>query len=411
MATIKPFLDNRDPRRSGYYPVVIKVSHRGKSKHLPTGYSIQEKHWDAKKVSGKHPDAGIINARIAELTSEAETYIADCILHGKQIRIEVLGTGKTSNSFTGYLQVRVAHYKAKKSFIQARKVERYITELKECFGADVYFEDINKDALRKYEEHLINNGNVGYTRLRKFGRLRQLFNNAIEEGKASAPNPFQNYHIASAPPKKEKLTEKEVEELEKLVIPAGPINDARNLFLFSYYCKGARFENCVMMLKAHIKNDRISWRINKGKRLISVKIHSKLQAILDQYKDHQGAFIFPYADKLRDHRRYGPAIKNYINKGGEVLEGKETSHIKMIDVLNVTIGRCLDEIARQLEWKDSLNFHKARHSFAFHLKKRTDSISVIQDSLGHKDQRTTEIYLQSLDDEQLDVEMRKLYGD
>lgn len=411
MATIKPFLDNRQARKSAYYPVVVKVSHQGKNKHLPTGYSIEEKFWDGKKVSGKHPDAGIINAKITQLSSEVEKYIADCVLHNKPIRVEVIGTGKISASFTQYLKSRVDHYKARKSFVQARKLERYVTELIESFGREVYFEDLTKETLRKYESYLIGNNNVGNTRQRKFSRLRQLFDNAMEEGKASGPNPFSRYHIASTPPKKEKLTENEIEALEKLELPPGPINDARNLFLFSYYCKGARFENCVLMLKSHIKDGRIAWRINKGKRSLSVKIHNKLQEVLNQYREHDGFFIFPFADKFIDHPKYGAAVKTYVKNKGEILEGKDVHHIKLIDVLNVTIGRHLDEVARLLEWTDPLNFHKARHSFAFHMKKRTDSISVIQDSLGHKDQRTTEIYLKSLDDEQLDGEMQKLYGD
>lgn len=411
MATVTPLLDTRVPRKKGVYPVVVKVSHKGKLKHLPTGFSIEVKYWTGSRVSAKHADADIINAKLSEVIGGAEKYIADCKLHNKPVHLEALGGRRHGASFTGYLSARIDHYKQKKQHVQARKVERYKTELIECFGREVFFEDLTKDALRKLEAYMITNKNIGNTRLRKFARLRQFYDNAAEEGKVQAPNPFNTYHIAGSPPKKEKLTETEVEAIEKIAIPDGPINDARNLFLFSYYCKGARFENCVMMLKSHVQTGRIGWRINKGKRFLSVKIHGKLQAILDRYKDHQGEFIFPFVDKIRNHTTYGPAIIAYVKNGGEILEGKDPAYIKMIDVLNVTVGRYLDEVARLVELNKPLNFHIARHSFAFHLKKKTDSISVIQDSLGHKDQRTTEIYLQTLDDERLDSEMDKLYGE
>lgn len=59
--------------------------------------------------------------------------------------------------------------------------------------------------------------------------------------------------------------------------------------------------------------------------------------------------------------------------------------------------------------KMRLRFHMARHTFAFHLKKKTDNIHIIKDSLGHSRSYTTELYLQALDDERLDEEMDKLY--
>jgi hypothetical protein len=39
------------------------------------------------------------------------------------------------------------------------------------------------------------------------------------------------------------------------------------------------------------------------------------------------------------------------------------------------------------------------------------NLHVIKDALGHSESRTTEIYLKALDDERLDKEMDKLYGE
>lgn len=82
----------------------------------------------------------------------------------------------------------------------------------------------------------------------------------------------------------------------------------------------------------------------------------------------------------------------------------------MIDSLNVIVNRNLKVVAELVGISKALTFHIARHTFAFHLKKKTDSIHVIKDSLGHSRSSTTEQYLQALDDEYLDIEMDKLYG-
>jgi len=74
------------------------------------------------------------------------------------------------------------------------------------------------------------------------------------------------------------------------------------------------------------------------------------------------------------------------------------------------VNRDLKTIAALCNIKKNLTFHMARHTFADHLKQTSTSIHVIQDSLGHSDARTTQMYLTSLGDERLDKEMDKLYG-
>jgi site-specific recombinase XerC len=45
------------------------------------------------------------------------------------------------------------------------------------------------------------------------------------------------------------------------------------------------------------------------------------------------------------------------------------------------------------------------------MKKKSDNIHVIKEALGHSKSSTTEQYLQSLDDEFIDKEIDKLYGE
>jgi len=56
----------------------------------------------------------------------------------------------------------------------------------------------------------------------------------------------------------------------------------------------------------------------------------------------------------------------------------------------------------------AITFHVARHSFASVLKKSGVNIALISEALGHSDLATTQIYLDSFDNEQVDEAMKNL---
>lgn len=385
MATITPLLDTRYKTKEGY-PIRIRIIHGNKQRNISIGYRIAQTQFKDGAVV-KHPDKDIINGVLSDKVNEAKRYFADCALQGVEPRLELIGTGYSSHSFIEYLHHRASQYKAKHQIIMDRKLRRFAKELKECFNRDVHFDDINADSLRTFEAWLIDQGNCSNTRHKKYKFLREYYAHAIEEGKAHAPNPFKGYKIPKEPVKKEKLTKEELSRIENIDLAPGPVNDARNLFLYSYYAKGSRFANCITLRPQQINNGRVYIQMNKGKKFISVKIHSRLRAILDKYKGE--TLVFPFLT--------------------DIPEGPE-EFLKAIDSQNTIVNRNLKTLGALCEIKKKLTFHIARHTFAQHLKKNKTDIYTIQESMGHSDLRTTQIYMDSLGDESLDVEMERLYG-
>lgn len=382
--TAKPILDTRTTRQSNLYPIFILIRHGAKSKYVPTGYKIPVTAWRANSVAKAHKDSALINSKIANILHQANTYYADCVRYGRKFDLDLIGTGNTSHSFNDYLEHRAKQFDNNTQIIMAKKVRRLRLELIDCFGT-LYFDAIDTDACRKYEAHLIKQENTNNTRIKKFKLLGQFYGQAVRDEKATLPNFFKEYKIIPKPVKKDKLTIQELASIEAVEL-TGPAAMARDLFLFSYYCKGARFENCVTLKRTDIHNGRISFKSNKGNKYISVKIHARLQAIINRYK---GPFVFPYLTEL-------PSEKD--------------AYIKKIGSLDAVVNRNLKVVAALAEVKTHLTFHIARHSFASHLMTHTDSIHVIKESLGHSDYRVTEVYLKSLGDSAIDSEMEKLYG-
>lgn len=68
----------------------------------------------------------------------------------------------------------------------------------------------------------------------------------------------------------------------------------------------------------------------------------------------------------------------------------------------------LKYLANQLGIEANLTTYVARHSFASVLKKSGTSVAIISEALGHSDLTTTQIYLDSFDNEQIDNAMKNL---
>jgi site-specific recombinase XerD len=409
MATVKPLLDTRYQSKDKTYPIVVRVREGKSVRDIPTGWKIKDTDWKNNEVNRKHPDSAIINSRIDDLVTQAKQYIYECQRRNRPIKLDLIGKERDSYSWNEYLLHRADQYAKKEMIIMDRKVRRFDREFRvfktpgltyadllqdeklkrPLRGNQIYFDDINIDFLREFEAFLKNQGNGNNTRQKKFEFLGKFFNDAINEGKAHGINPFKQYKIQAKPVKKEKLTEAELTAIEELKLKPGAVNDARNLWLFSYYCKGNRFETCITCHRDRVKDGRVLFKTNKGNKFVSVKIHSRLQAIIDQYHGDT-LYLFPYFKET-------PASK---------LE-----YIKKIDSLNVIVNRNLKAVANLAGITKPLTFHIARHTFAFHLKKKSDNVHVIKDALGHSRSSTTEQYLEALDDEYLDSHLDKLYGE
>jgi site-specific recombinase XerD len=193
-------------------------------------------------------------------------------------------------------------------------------------------------------------------------------------------NPFKQYKITTYPTRKEKLTMDEITAIEILPL-TGQLKSVRDLFLFSFYAKGARFENCIFLRPEDVKNGRIYFKTNKGKKYISVALSDKVQSLL-------------------------PSVFSFIK---QVPTGP-LERLQLKDSANSIVNKHLKVIGAMAGIKTHLTFHLARHSLAMAMKRGGATVQVIKDVLGHSDTRTTEIYLKGLDDECLDEEMRKVYG-
>lgn len=392
MPTAKAMLNKRYQSKDNTYPIIIRLTDGKKQKEHKTGYKVKEKFWieSEGQVSSKHPEADIINSVIDEEVLKAKRYFADCKIKGTPVDLDLTFAEVQSHSFTKYLKYRLEQHEKAEEVDMAKKCRRFVKELADCFLRELFLSDINMNFLRQYDAYLIGLKNRNNTRIKKLEFLGKYYRNALKEKKAVGEDPFKDYYIQAEPVKKEKLTAEQLAAIEALQLTGGPTSFARDLWLFSYYCKGARFENCITMKKSSVVGGRLYFQINKGKRHLSVLIHPKLQEIIDRHINNDTDTIFGRFNEAENLSK-----SQYKNKVGSE---------------NFMVNRSLKDVARLANIPIALSMHHARHTLAYHLKKVTDNMLVIQDALGHSRAQITETYLKELDDEHLDGELSKVYN-
>jgi integrase len=91
---------------------------------------------------------------------------------------------------------------------------------------------------------------------------------------------------------------------------------------------------------------------------------------------------------------------------------RDTPELQMMDLYNErrTFNNYLKKIGEELEIEGHLTSYVARHSWATIAKDMNVPVSVISEGLGHADIKTTQIYLDSFDDDVLDEANKLITG-
>ena len=240
--------------------------------------------------------------------------------------------------------------------------------------------------MQDFEAFLIRKGNTSNSIATKFSVLRAVYNKAVRHKVfAEAENPFKQYNVGRfwKPTRKRAITKEDVQRIQSLKLPASTevysTAFARDIFLFSYCVAGINFKDIATLRYGDIQNGRIYYQRHKtGKELNSP---SKPDASSDDY-------IFPILD--RHIHRSEQQICNRVHK----VIGHVNSNLK--------------RIAEMAGLKVNLTTYVARHTFATVLKRSGVNIAIISESLGHSDLETTQIYLDSFENSQIDEAMKNL---
>ena len=387
---------------NGEYPLMLRICKDGKKKYQSLGISVLPRYWDFTRNKPKPncPNKEYIQKiildkqtelqqRMLEFNSEQKEYTTTTLLNDENKRFELKTVCQfyqelieqcKNNNKCGNRLIYKGSYNSLKVFTKNQ--------------LDIPFSAIDISWLNKYEKWLRSKGNKETTMSLMFRTLRSAYNKAIKAKCARKSDyPFDEYKINKFDTKTQKraIAKTEVLKFTKEVDNIGKrqyVQLSKDIFIFSYLCGGINFTDIANLTKANITNGRLHYIRQKTGKLIKLGISEEAMQIIKKYESESKGYLFPI---LNANIHKTPLQKqNRIHK----MLGKINKNLKLI--------------AAQLNVDANMTTYVARHSFASVLKKSGVSIALISEALGHSDLSTTQVYLDSFDNEQIDAAMQNL---
>jgi len=262
---------------------------------------------------------------------------------------------------------------------------------------DIPFTEIDVVWLKKYESWMKSNGNATNTMGVRFRALRAIYNLAIQQRIVKKEYyPFDEFKVSKLreSTSKRAISKETIQkimnfETSKITEFHTPLIElSKDVFLFSYICCGINFIDIAHLKRSNIKCNRIVYNRHKTGKAINFPLQPYAIDLIKKYNNPNSEYLFPilnekvHITELQQHYRIQKTIKK--------------------------VNKWLKIIADKTGIENDLTTYVARHSFATVLKRSGVNIALISEALGHSDLATTQIYLDSFENEQIDAAMANL---
>lgn len=352
-------------------------------RQMTTDYKIYAHEWDAKMesvvVNGTRAnilcsikermewDLSRFERIVRQLEQERRKYTADDVItlfhkvtketslfsfmHSVIIQLRQLGKIRTSETYTATL----------KSFMEFREEQ------------DVPLDGVNSDLILLYEAHLKAKG-VRMNTISFYMRiLRAVYNRAVEKELTPQKYPFRHVYTGVDKTVKRAVSVKVIKALKELDLSMkSSLDFARDMFMFSFYTRGMSFVDMAYLKKTDLQNGILTYCRRKTGQQLTVKWEKCMEEIIKKYPSNRSAYLLPIIKEQGNER------KQYDN----------ALHL---------VNYRLKDLSRMLKLQRPLTMYVARHSWASAAKVRNVPLSVISEGMGHDSEKTTQIYLASLE--------------
>lgn len=352
-------------------------------RQMNTDYKIYAYEWDAEiesvVVSGARAnilcsirermewDLSRFERIVRQLEQERRKYTADDVItlfhkvtketslfsfmHSVIIQLRQLGKIRTSETYTATL----------KSFMEFREEQ------------DVPLDGVNSDLMLLYEVHLKAKG-VRMNTISFYMRiLRAVYNRAVEKELTPQKYPFRHVYTGVDKTVKRAVPVKVIKALKELNLSMkSSLDFARDMFMFSFYTRGMSFVDMAYLKKTDLQNGILTYCRRKTGQRLTVKWEKCMEEIIKKYPSNSSTYLLPIIKEQGNER------KQYDN----------ALHL---------VNYRLKDLSGMLKLQRPLTMYVARHSWASVAKVRNVPLSVISEGMGHDSEKTTQIYLASLE--------------
>ena len=392
MATVKvKFRPSSVPGKAG--TVVYQVIHLRQVRLVTAGVRLQPDQWEAlqhrpsfapltpvqKQVKG---GLMLLHRVILALEGAGQAYTADDVV--RRFR-----TCRSSLSFTQFMgkEIRTLVFAGKPG--TARNRQSALRSFSAFLGdRDMPFSAFTEELVGEYDAWLAARGLSRNSRSFYLRILRVVYNKAVSCGLAEQTFPFGEVYTGVARTRKRAVREEVIARLLRADWSYSPaLSLACDLFIFSYCMRGMPFIDMAYLKKSDIRGNFVRYFRRKTGQLLEVRLEPLPARIVRKYagKTAAGPYVFPLLKTEETHhayRQYQTALRYY--------------------------NRQLKRLSALLKLDVELSSYTTRHSWATAARNHQVPISVISAGMGHTSEKTTRIYLASLENAVIDEANRKI---
>ena len=371
--------------------IYYQITHHRVTRHITTPHHVYPDEWDYVKQPSDscQPGSNIhltgirqnLQAEITQLNQIVKhfdgtgtPYTADDIVLTFQSRndnglwfIAFMRSVIGQMTSMGRIRIGETYTSTMQSFMRFRR------------GIDLITDSIDQDIIMEYEAYLKQEGVCRNTSSFYMRNLRSIYNRAVAKGFTTQRNPFRSVYTGVDKTVKRAISESTIKRIRSMDLSATPaLAMARDMFLFSFYTRGMSFVDIAYLRKTDLNNDILSYRRKKTDQRLYVRWEKCMAEIADRYSHATSPYLLSVINPDK-----GDALRQYRN----------ASHL---------INRKLKIIGQQLNLTAPLTMYCARHAWASIARGKNIPLSVISEAMGHDSEKTTRIYLASLDSDEVD---------
>ncbi len=239
-------------------------------------------------------------------------------------------------------------------------------------GTDIALPALDETIVVEYEHWLKRRGVVRNTVSFYMRNLRAICNRLRRMDRLERTDFFDRVYTGIDRTRKRAADEEVIARMKRLDLPPS-LAFARDLFLFSFYCRGMAFVDMAYLERGNLRGGVIRYFRHKTGCGLEIGIEPCMQEIIDRYRS--------------DSDRVFPIVRSR----------EEQTAYREYRVGICTYNRRLKRIGELLGLSSPLSSYVSRHSWATIARNRQIPLSLISEGMGHTSERTTRIYLASFD--------------
>lgn len=367
--------------------IYYSVSHKSITRHISTEIRVLPEAWDGEK---HRILAGGTDVRSDQNRIDCDKAALQRIVRDLELRRRVFSVDDILRRFRAperyvsvllFFQEQIHLLTDSNRLGTAMNYRRAARALSRFLGdRELYFSEFTIRFVEEYNDYLLCKGMVRNSRSFHMRILRAVYNKAVRCGFAEQTFPFRDVYTGIDRTRKRAIGEDVLSRLIRLDLgDQSRLSFSRDLFLFSFYTRGMAFVDIAYLRKTDIQDDVIRYSRHKTGHPLSVRVEPCIRTIIDRYSVPGSPYVFPILkseERTASYRQYKTALRMHNYR--------------------------LRELSRRLKLGYSFSSYTARHSWATTARNHNVPVSIISAGMGHVSERTTQIYLTTLENSLID---------